>query len=68
MWLYLGICVAALVRRVAVGPAAVGLPFTLFAFWGAGAQASGLSLVLMLTAVPVWWTRGRDSLFSGSRR
>jgi APA family basic amino acid/polyamine antiporter len=57
LWLYLGVCVAALARRVAVVPAAIGLPFTLFAFWGAGAEASGLSLVLMLTAVPVYAVR-----------
>jgi APA family basic amino acid/polyamine antiporter len=61
LWLYLGICVAALIRRVAVIPAAIGLPFTLFAFWGAGAAASGLSLVLMLTALPVYWLRSRGA-------
>ncbi len=58
LWLYLAICVAALMRRVAVAAAAVGLAFTLVAFWGAGAAASGLSLLLMLTALPVYWLRG----------
>lgn len=57
LWLYLAICVAALVRRVAVVTAAIGLPFSLFAFWGAGFEASGLSLVLMLTAIPVYLLR-----------
>jgi APA family basic amino acid/polyamine antiporter len=61
LWLYLAICVAALVRRVAVPAAAVGLGFALFAFWGAGTQASGLSLLLMLTALPVYWLRPRTS-------
>ncbi len=59
LWLYVAICVAALVRRVAVPAAAAGLAFTLVAFWGAGAQASGLSLVLMLTALPVYALRRR---------
>jgi APA family basic amino acid/polyamine antiporter len=59
LWLYLAICIAALLRRVAVPAAAVGLGFALFAFWGAGVKASGLSLVLMLTALPVYWLRPR---------
>lgn len=59
LWLYLAICVAALIRRVAMPAAAVGVPFCLFAFWGAGAEASLLSLVLMLSAVPLYLLRGR---------
>ena len=61
LWLYLAICVAALIRRVAMAAAAIGTGFALFAFWGAGAQASGLSLVLMLTALPVYWLRPRGA-------
>ncbi len=60
LWLYLAICVSALMRRIAVAAALIGVPFTLFAFWGAGWQASGLSIVLMLAAVPVYWLRGRE--------
>ena len=59
--LYLAICVAALVRRVAPGAAAIGVLFALFAFWGAGWEASGLSLVLMLTAIPVYLLRSRGA-------
>ncbi len=62
LWLYTAICVAALLRRVAVVTASVGLPFALFAFWGAGYEASGLSLLLMLTAVPVYLLRSRRAL------
>ena len=62
LWLYVAICVAALRRRVAVPTAAVGLAFTLLAFWGAGAAASALSLVLMLTALPAYWLRPRGAL------
>ena len=62
LWLYLAICVAALLRRVAVVTALIGLPFALFAFWGAGYTASGLSLLLMLTGVPVYLLRSRRAL------
>lgn len=58
LWLYLAVCAAALVRHVAIVPAAIGLVFTLVAFWGAGWEASGLSLGLMLTALPAYWLRG----------
>ena len=61
LWLYAAICAAALVRRVAVPTAAIGLGFALFAFWGAGGEASGLSLVLMLTALPVYALRSRGA-------
>lgn len=57
LWLYLAVCIAALIRRIAVPAAAVGVAFSLFAFWGAGWQASGLSVVLMLTAAPLYWLR-----------
>jgi APA family basic amino acid/polyamine antiporter len=63
LWLYLAICVAALVRRVAVPAAALGAPFTLWALWGAGVEASGWSLALMLTALPIyWWDRRAGDL------
>lgn len=58
LWLYVAILVAALARRVAVVTATAGLVFTAVAFWGAGAEASGLSIVLMLTALPVYALRG----------
>ncbi|MEG3180900.1 amino acid permease [Sphingomonas sp. LT1P40] len=58
LWFYLAICVAGLVRRVAPVPAALALPFCLWALWGAGIEASAWSLALMLTAVPLyWWAR-----------
>ena len=62
LWLYLAICIAALVRRIAMPAAAIGLVFSLFAFWGAGWQASGLSVVLMLTAFPLYFLRPKASL------
>ena len=62
LWLYLAVCAAALLRGIAVVPAAAGLAFTLVAFWGAGAEAAALSLVLMLTALPAYWLRPRGAL------
>lgn len=62
LWLYLAICVAALVRRIAIPTAAIGLVFSLFAFWGAGWEASGLSIVLMLTAIPLYFLRPKTGL------
>jgi basic amino acid/polyamine antiporter, APA family len=62
LWLYVAICISALMRRVAVGAASIGLPFALFAFWGAGYEASGLSLLLMLTGIPVYLLRSRGAL------
>jgi APA family basic amino acid/polyamine antiporter len=62
LWLYLAICGAALVRRVAMPTAAIGLIFSMFAFWGAGWQASGLSVVLMLTSIPLYFLRPKIEL------
>jgi len=62
LWLYFAVCVAALVRRIAMPTAAIGLAFSLFAFWGAGWEAAGLSVVLMLTAIPLYFLRPRAAL------
>ena len=41
-------------------PAALlGIGFALFAVWGAGWQASGLSLLLVASAVPLYLLRPR---------
>lgn len=62
LWLYSAICVAALIRRVAVPAALIGLAFTAFAFRGAGGAASGLSIVLILVAIPLYLLRSRGAL------
>lgn len=61
LWLYVGACAAAL--RMGIRPtwAAVGLAFGAFTLWGAGGYVLGLSIVLMLTALPLYWLRGRAS-------
>ena len=59
LWLYLAITAAAILRRQAVAISSLGLAFSLLAMWGAGWEASGLSLLLMLTGLPLYWLRGR---------
>ena len=60
LWLYVGICLTALVKRVAPVAAAVGLVFAGWALWGAGTEALYYSLGLMLTAVPLYFLRPRE--------
>ena len=55
LWFYAGACVSALVLGVARPAAAIGLVFALWAIWGAGYEAIGLSLALMVTAVPLYY-------------
>ena len=57
VWLYAGACAAAIVLRVARPAAAVGLAFSAWVLWGSGVEALLLSIVLMLTAVPLYWLR-----------
>ncbi len=61
LWFYLAICASALKRRIAVPTALAGGLFCLFAFWGAGWVAGSLSLLLMLTAVPLYFLRPRSA-------
>ncbi len=57
LWLYIGACLSALKLGIARGAAAIGLAFGLWAMWGSGLEAAGLSLLLMLTALPLYWLR-----------
>jgi APA family basic amino acid/polyamine antiporter len=61
LWLYLACAMAALKLGIARGLAAIGAVYALWTLWGAGLDASGLSLVLMLAGLPLWWLsrRGR---------
>jgi APA family basic amino acid/polyamine antiporter len=61
LWFYFAICLAAVRRRRAVPAAIAGLVFVAFAMSGAGWQAVALSLVLMLSAVPLYLLRPRGS-------
>lgn len=61
VWLYVGACVAALVMGIVRPAALVGLGFALWLLWGSGLYALGLSIVLMLTAIPLYWLRPRGA-------
>ncbi|WP_239025839.1 amino acid permease [Sphingomonas paeninsulae] len=60
LWFYVAACVAAIKLRVAVPLAVIGLCFALWAMWGAGVMASSLSLLLMLTVLPLYWMRPKS--------
>jgi APA family basic amino acid/polyamine antiporter len=55
LWLYIGSCFAALVLGSTRVAALVGLVFALWTLVGSGFEALGLSLLLMLTAVPLYY-------------
>lgn len=57
IWLYVGACLTALAKRIAPVAAVAGLGFAGWAMWGAGLEAAGASVVLMLTALPLYWLR-----------
>lgn len=57
LWVYIGATLAALAMGVARPAALAGLGFALWALYGSGPQAAGLSFLLMLTAVPLYWLR-----------
>lgn len=61
LWLYFGGCIAALVMGVVRPAAWVGVAFSMCVLWGSGLEALGLSIVLMLTAVPLYWLRPRSA-------
>lgn len=56
--LYLACAAAALKERTAIVPAALGCVFGLWCLYGAGWDAAGLAVLLMLGGLPLyWWTR-----------
>jgi basic amino acid/polyamine antiporter, APA family len=58
LWLYLACAAVALKRRIAIPFALLGLAFGVWSLWGAGVEASGLSVLLMLSGLPLyWWAR-----------
>jgi len=67
LWLYLACAAVALKRRVAVPFALLGLAFGVWSLWGAGIEASGLSIVLMFAGLPLYWWARRKTLPSTDR-
>ena len=67
LWLYLACALAALRMRIATPIAALGAAYALYTLWGAGIEASGLSLLLMALGWPLYaWAR-RSSLLIKDR-
>ena len=60
LWFYLACALAALRLNVARPVAALGVMFALGMLWGAGIVASGLSLVLMVAGLPLYWWARRE--------
>jgi len=58
IWLYIGVCLAALVLGIVRPAAAIGVAFACWVMIGAGWEAIGWSLALMLCALPLYWLRG----------
>lgn len=59
LYVYFGITAAALRLRLGGAVGLVALAFVLWTFWGAGLQASGWSLVLLIAGAPVYWLSRR---------
>lgn len=59
IWLYIGACASAWIQRVARPWAVAGFAFAIWVLIGQGMEAVGWSVVLMVTAVPLYWLRER---------
>lgn len=62
LWIYIGACIAALKAGIARPAALGGLAFSFWAMWGSGLEAGGLSIVLILAAVPLYYLARRAAL------
>ena len=63
LWLYLAVAVAAWRLKVVRPFALIGSAYAIWTLWGAGIEASGWSLVLMLAGLPLyWWAKREDRL------
>ena len=61
----LACALAALRLGVSRALAAVGTIYALWALWGADLKASGLSLVLMVAGLPIYWWAVRERAVKG---
>ncbi|TMM47182.1 amino acid permease [Qipengyuania marisflavi] len=64
LWLYLACALAAWKMRVVRVFALIGAVYALWTLWGAGVEASGWSLVLMLAGLPLYWWGKREAATS----
>ena len=60
LWLYLACALAAWQMKVVRLFALTGAAYAVWMLWGAGLEASGWSLVLMVAGYPLYWWAGRD--------
>ena len=61
LWLYIAVALAAWRLEVVRPFALIGAIYALWTLWGAGIEASGWSLVLMLAGLPLyWWAKRED--------
>ncbi|MBO9518458.1 MAG: amino acid permease [Porphyrobacter sp.] len=61
LWLYLACALTAIRLNVARIWAVIGAVYAIWMLWGAGIGASGLSLVLMVAGLPIYWWAQRPS-------
>ena len=61
LWLYLACAAAALKQRLAIPTALAGGAFGIWSLVGAGWDATGLSLVLMVAGLPLYWWARREA-------
>ena len=62
LWIYVFACISALVLRVRVVVATLGLLFSLALLYGSGKEAVLLSIALMLAVLPLYWLARRATL------
>jgi APA family basic amino acid/polyamine antiporter len=62
LWIYIGACLSALKMGIARPVAILGLAFAIWALWGSGLEAGGLSIVLILAAIPLYYLARRAAL------
>ncbi len=66
LWLYLACAAVAIKRCRAIPFAVVGIIFGIWSLYGAGVEASGWSIVLMLAGLPLYWWARREPVASAA--
>ncbi len=62
LWLYLAMTIVAIRLRMALVFAIPGAIYALWTLWGAGVEATGLSLILMASVVPITLLNTRQNI------
>ena len=64
LFLYLAVSLAATRLRIGGAVALIASAYSLWTFWGAGFEATGWSIVLLLGGLPLFYLRGRNAVVS----